>query len=67
AMQRALDGVGSSCKLLVASLRHSNDLSYLAAEGINTFTISPVLAAELFNVEATLKAAEAFEKDARLN
>jgi|TARA_B100001964_G_scaffold116558_1_gene129859 transaldolase len=67
AMQRALDGVGSSCKLLVASLRHSNDLSYLAAEGINTFTISPVLAAELFDVEATLKAAEAFEKDARLN
>jgi len=65
AMQRALDGVNSSCRLLVASLRQKRDLSDLAAAGINSFTISPALAEELFNVTATLEASEDFEKDAR--
>ena len=64
AMQRALEGVGSSCKLLVASLRSRHDLSHLAAAGIDTFTISAELAEELFEVKATLDAAAAFEQDA---
>ncbi len=63
-MQRVLDGMGSNCKLLVASLRQRNELSQLAAAGISDFTISPKLAEELFDVPATLSAAAAFEQDA---
>jgi transaldolase len=52
-------------RLLVASLRQPSELSRLAAEGLNTFTISPVLAAELFGSEATAAASVQFESDAR--
>jgi transaldolase len=65
AMQRCLAGLGSSVRLLVASLRQPSELSRLAAEGLNTFTISPVLAAELFGSEATAAASVQFESDAR--
>ena len=64
-MQRCLAGLGSSVRLLVASLRQPSELSRLAAEGLNTFTISPVLAAELFGSEATAAASVQFESDAR--
>jgi transaldolase len=50
--------------LLVASLRSAEDLARLAAEGLDTFTISPAIAAELFAVEPTLAAADQFELDA---
>ncbi|MFL0789714.1 MAG: transaldolase family protein [Prochlorococcus sp.] len=65
AMQACLDGIGSSCRLLVASLRERKDLSRLAAQGLNTFTISATLAEELFNVSATMAASQSFEQDAR--
>ena len=64
-MQRCLAGLGSSVRLLVASLRQPSELSHLAAEGLNTFTISPALAAELFGSEATAAASVQFESDAR--
>jgi transaldolase len=64
-MQRCLDGVGTSLKLLVASLRDPEDLVRLAASGIDTFTISPAIAASLFKSSATAEAAEQFERDAR--
>lgn len=51
-------------RLLVASLRSPDDLARLAAEGLDTFTISPAIAAALFAVEPTLAAAEQFERDA---
>jgi transaldolase len=63
-MQRCIEGVGSSLRLLVASLRQPADLTRLAAEGLTTFTISPAIAAELFTSEATEAAAEQFERDA---
>jgi transaldolase len=63
-MQRALEGLGSSVRLLVASLRQASDLSRLAAEGLNTFTISPAIASALFASEATAAAATQFEQDA---
>jgi transaldolase len=63
-MQRAVDGLGSSLRLLVASLRSPDDLARLAAEGLNTFTISPAIADALFRVEATEAAAQQFELDA---
>ena len=55
---------GSALRLLVASLRSADDLARLAAEGLDTFTISPSIAAELFAVEPTLAAADQFERDA---
>ena len=69
-MQRIVEGVGPSAggrsplRLLVASLRTPNDLARLAAEGLDTFTISPAIATELFAVEPTLAAADQFERDA---
>ena len=51
-------------RLLVASLRAPDDLARLAAEGLDTFTISPEIAAALFAVEPTLAAAAQFECDA---
>ncbi len=64
AMQRCLDGLGSSTRLLVASLRRPEDLSRLAAAGLGTFTLGPDLAASLFASEATAAAAAQFELDA---
>lgn len=64
AMQRCLDGVGATTRLLVASLRQSDDLARLAAAGLGHFTISPAIAEGLFGSEATAEAAEQFERDA---
>lgn len=64
AMQRCVAGVGSPLRLLVASLRRQEDLARLAAEGLDTFTISPQIAAELFASPVTRAAAEQFERDA---
>jgi transaldolase len=60
-MQRTLAGVGASVRLLVASLRKTSDLTTLAVAGIDTFTIGPLIAANLFSSEATAAAAAQFE------
>jgi transaldolase len=65
AMQRSLEGVGASVRLLVASLRQPHELSRLAGAGLNTFTIRPELAGALFSCEATAAASAAFERDAQ--
>jgi transaldolase len=67
AMQRALEGVGSSTRLLVASLRQPQDLARLAAAGLAHHTISPAIAAALFDSRDTAAAADAFERDAKGN
>ena len=64
AMQRALEGVGSGTRLLVASLRQPEDLARLAAAGLAHHTISPAIAAALFGSPDTAAAAECFERDA---
>lgn len=64
AMQRCVAGIGSPLRLLVASLRQPQDLARLAAEGLDTFTLSPAIAAGLFASTATAAAAEQFERDA---
>jgi len=64
AMQRCLDGLGASTRLLVASLRSPDDLSRLAAAGMGTFTLSAELAGALFSSEATAAAAAQFDRDA---
>ncbi|MBD0337395.1 MAG: transaldolase, partial [Cyanobacteria bacterium Co-bin13] len=65
-MQRALDGVQSPTRILAASIRSPEDLAYLAAQRLNTFTISAAIAAQLFEVEATQSAAADFERAARV-
>jgi transaldolase len=65
AMQRSLYGTHSNTRLLVASIRRVEDMSTLAAEGLNTFTFSGAIAHQLFDVSATLGATEAFEAAAQ--
>jgi len=64
AMQRGLDGLGSSLRLLVASLRQPHDLVALAGVGIDSFTLAPALADRLFACAATEEAAAVFLADA---
>jgi transaldolase len=65
AMQQCLSGVGSTTRLLVASLRSTQEISRLAAAGIDTFTLAPSLARELW-IDADTEAAVAqFEAEAR--
>jgi len=64
-MQQGLQGVNSLTKLLVASIRSIDDITHLATYGLDTFTLSPTIAKQLFQVEATDKAALAFEKAAQ--
>jgi transaldolase len=65
-MGRCLQGLGSSTRLLVASLRSVAELTRLAAAGIDTFTLSPQLARQLWCHSATTAAAAQFEADVRL-
>ena len=64
AMQQALDGVGATTRLLVASLRDPTDLTRLAAAGVGCFTLAPSVAADLFAAAPTDEAAAQFERDA---
>lgn len=64
-MGRALQGMGSSTRLLVASLRSVAELTRLVAEGIDTFTLSPQLTRQIWCHSATTAAAAQFEADAR--
>ncbi|MGR3273503.1 transaldolase family protein [Acaryochloris marina NIES-2412] len=64
-MQRGLNGVNSSTKLLVASIRSVDDITDLTQETLDTFTVSPAIAEQLFQVDATIDAALAFEKAAQ--
>lgn len=66
-MQQALRGVNSPMRLLVASLRQPADLTILATQGLNTFTLAPAIADQLFEVPQTLAAAAAFEAAVRSN
>ncbi|MFN9630517.1 MAG: transaldolase family protein [Cyanobacteriota bacterium] len=63
-MGRCLRGVDSSTRLLVASLRSLAELTNLAAEGLDTFTLSPALARQLWTNAATAEAVRQFEADA---
>ncbi|MEO0457030.1 MAG: transaldolase family protein [Cyanobacteria bacterium P01_A01_bin.114] len=64
-MQRALDGVQSTTRILTASIREVEDIAKLATHGLATFTFAPKIAAALFEVEATLAATADFERAAK--
>lgn len=63
-MQRCLDGVGATTRLLVASLRSVEEILTLAPEGIDTYTLSPRLAKQIWTHPLTEQAAARFEVDA---
>ncbi len=63
-MQAALNGVGSSTRLLTASIRQVEDISVLAAKGVDTFTFSVAIAQALFDQPDTEKAVADFEQAA---
>lgn len=64
-MQRCLEGVGSSTRLLVASLRSLEEIVLLASAGVCIFTVSPTLAQQIWSHPETDKAAAQFEQDAQ--
>lgn len=61
AMHTILTGLDSSTRLLVASIRSVDDIGHLAQAGLDTYTLSAAVAAELFNEPQTLDAAARFE------
>lgn len=63
-MQQCLVGLGSTTRLLVASLRSPEDLSRLAPSGIETFTLAPQTARQLWSHPSTEAAADQFQSDA---
>ncbi|MBK8026873.1 MAG: transaldolase [Chloroflexi bacterium] len=63
-MQRMIQAVGSPMRLLVASVRHVSDIAALLQEGVDTFTLAPLLLPHLFSDPATTVAAADFERAA---
>ena len=61
AMQAAIDGVSSSTRVLVASIRDVDQLASLASAGLDTFTFSPAIARALFDDPLTTAASDEFE------
>ncbi|KAK9840782.1 hypothetical protein WJX81_004350 [Elliptochloris bilobata] len=64
-MQKTVTGLGSQMRVLVASVRQPADMAALAAQGCDTFTLSPDCARELFQEPLTLQAAADFQEAAR--
>ncbi|MFM7235321.1 MAG: transaldolase family protein [Cyanobium sp.] len=64
-MQSCLSGLKSPTRLLVASLRSPEELTRLAAAGIDTFTLPPALAGDFWKHSASEAAAAQFERDAQ--
>lgn len=56
-MQEIVQGLGGTTRILVASIREVSSLSHLAACGLDTFTFSPAVARELFQLEPLTDAA----------
>ncbi len=65
AMQRSLYAVRSKTRILTASIRGIEDIAVLAAQGVDTFTFSEVIAQAFFDVPATLEATADFERAAQ--
>ncbi len=61
-MQQMIDHLDSSTRLLVASIRQLSDLTTLARNGVDTFTLLPPLLEEMLNNPLTIKAADDFEE-----
>lgn len=61
-MGRIIDRTMSPLRLLVASIRSSEDLVTLASRGLNTFTLVPPIIHDMMENELTRLAVESFNK-----
>ncbi len=64
-MQRIANGMGSSTRILVASIREAQSMAALMSQGMDTFTFNPDVARELFSESLTDAAAVDFEAAAK--
>ncbi|MBE9060007.1 transaldolase family protein [cf. Phormidesmis sp. LEGE 11477] len=63
-MQQVLKGVGSTTRVLTASIRNVEDIPELAERGVDTFTFSDAIAQAFFDVPETIAATADFERAA---
>ena len=64
-MQTIVNNLGSTTRILVASIRDTQTIANLAVEGnLDTYTFSPDVARQLFGVPLTDVAAREFEEAA---
>lgn len=61
AMQQSIKNTGKTVRLLTASIRSIDDITYLTGHGLDTFTFSEKIAEQWFDVPATDQAAAEFE------
>ena len=61
-MGRMIERTQSPMRLLVASIRSSEDLVILASRGLNTFTLVPRVVLEMMENELTKIAVESFNR-----
>lgn len=64
-MQDIVDGMGSSTRIIVASIRDVKSMGDLMCHGMDTFTFSPDVARCLFREQLTIDAANDFEAAAK--
>lgn len=57
-MKAIVNGMESNTRIVVASIRSANTVAALTSSGMNTFTVSPEVARELFDEPLTSSAAE---------
>ncbi len=65
AMQEALDGVGGTTEILLASIRSARQVLELSRHGVRAYAVSPAVLDELVADELTDAAVAAFEEHAR--
>lgn len=63
-MQRAVNATGSAVRVLVASVRFPEEVTFLSAAGVDTFALPPVIVDRMFHVQETETAAADFERAA---
>lgn len=63
-MQQLLSAVQSQTRVLTASIREIEDITLLAALGVDTFTFSEAIARAFFEVPETIEATADFERAA---
>eukprot|EP00271_Cylindrocystis_brebissonii_P004293 TRINITY_DN15928_c0_g1_i1.p1 TRINITY_DN15928_c0_g1~~TRINITY_DN15928_c0_g1_i1.p1 ORF type:complete len:318 (+),score=56.49 TRINITY_DN15928_c0_g1_i1:305-1258(+) len=64
-MKDIVESLDSDLRILVASIKSSQQVTALAIEGLTTFALSPEVVADMFYNEDTARAAEDFERAAR--
>ena len=63
-MNEILKKTSSNCKLLVASIRKTQEITDLACNGVEIFTINSKIAEDIVTSPSTKEASEKFERDA---